>query len=587
MTQTGRIDYTQRAFEQDADLAMSGDVIRALVELVTTADDAYGEADGEIRIELSRPSGEHPSISVCDSAKGLLPDDMRACFGVLGGMTSGFDEGQAVRGLLGRGAKDTAAFGRTVFEAVKDGVYSRFELRRDGSWSLDSDPASDEHRQRVGLADGRSGLRATVVVETGVDVPNTRVLVERLRDHVQLRPVTSTRVTVVADATPGRQQRSDVARWEPPEGEVLVETELELDGYPDAHAHLVLTRLVRPGEGRVSQYSRHGIEVRGGSAAFVNTFFGETSPEVAWLHGRLECPYIDELIRAYDREEGRDPANPSRLLRRDREGLTEEHPFYVALATAVARTLAPILAELRPRQEAESGGDELQRDLDKAGRALAALLRGDLQRLEEDEPGGGVAPTEASPLLVIPPRLSLAPGSARSLTVLANSNVIADEAALEASVRNPAVATVDGVSAFVEHATLPATRIARLPVHAIAEGATVITVTHVPTGYHASCDLSVLERVVDPDPAPEALEWANASMSVAVNKQRTVRLRAPIELGPAGSLTAAVAIEGDGVGLLDEAVELTLVDGGWLEGRCGIEGRKADSSATITAQASG
>ena len=40
-TETGKIRYEARAFQQDAQLAMSGDPLKALIELITNADDAY------------------------------------------------------------------------------------------------------------------------------------------------------------------------------------------------------------------------------------------------------------------------------------------------------------------------------------------------------------------------------------------------------------------------------------------------------------------------------------------------------------------------------------------------------------------
>ena len=43
---SGVIQYTGRAFEQDADQAMGGDIVKALVELITNADDAYGPNTG-------------------------------------------------------------------------------------------------------------------------------------------------------------------------------------------------------------------------------------------------------------------------------------------------------------------------------------------------------------------------------------------------------------------------------------------------------------------------------------------------------------------------------------------------------------
>ena len=103
--QTGTVEYTGVAFEQDAEQAMAGDIIRALVELITNADDAYGARPGEITIDVVRTDNEPTQVIVRDVATGLTADELVKCFGVLGGQTSGFAEGALVRGLLGRGAR--------------------------------------------------------------------------------------------------------------------------------------------------------------------------------------------------------------------------------------------------------------------------------------------------------------------------------------------------------------------------------------------------------------------------------------------------------------------------------------------------
>ena len=43
---SGDLQYTARAFKQDSEDAMKGDVIRALIELITNADDAYDSRGG-------------------------------------------------------------------------------------------------------------------------------------------------------------------------------------------------------------------------------------------------------------------------------------------------------------------------------------------------------------------------------------------------------------------------------------------------------------------------------------------------------------------------------------------------------------
>ena len=49
---SGDLQYTARAFKQDSEDAMKGDVIRALIELITNADDAYNSKGGIIQIRF-------------------------------------------------------------------------------------------------------------------------------------------------------------------------------------------------------------------------------------------------------------------------------------------------------------------------------------------------------------------------------------------------------------------------------------------------------------------------------------------------------------------------------------------------------
>jgi anti-sigma regulatory factor (Ser/Thr protein kinase) len=103
---------------------MKGNVVRGLIELITNCDDAYARAKKTGKIEIivrrSQKNGDPVEISVRDSATGLDPKAMEENFGVLGGDKSGFVSGEDVRGVFSRGSKDTAWFGETVFESIKD-----------------------------------------------------------------------------------------------------------------------------------------------------------------------------------------------------------------------------------------------------------------------------------------------------------------------------------------------------------------------------------------------------------------------------------------------------------------------------------
>jgi len=96
-----RVEYTTRAFGQDAEAAMRGDIVRALVELLTNSDDAYRGSHGRIFVTIAKTdparyglerAEKHPlTVSVQDSAGGLSPQDMERHFGKLGGQNEGID----------------------------------------------------------------------------------------------------------------------------------------------------------------------------------------------------------------------------------------------------------------------------------------------------------------------------------------------------------------------------------------------------------------------------------------------------------------------------------------------------------------
>ena len=160
------VKYTERGFAQDAEQAMRGDVVRGLIELITNCDDAYGAKSGTIRIVVTRPpdSKDFVELAVSDSAKGLSPAEMEKAFTHLGAELSGFADGENVRGLFGRGSKDTAWFGRTVFEAIKNGVLSVIILNRDGKGTLENRAATSDDYVRLGLKQGDNGLTARMHV---------------------------------------------------------------------------------------------------------------------------------------------------------------------------------------------------------------------------------------------------------------------------------------------------------------------------------------------------------------------------------------------------------------------------------------
>jgi hypothetical protein len=422
------ITYTARAWGQDSGLAMKADPMYALVEFVTNCDDAYARAGlaGPIQIIVRRfPKSMAPTeITVRDHAHGLDPDAMVEKLTKMGGDESGFDVGADVRGLFSRGAKDTADFGETVFETIKDGIYSTLALRITEKMmtTLTHGMADASHYESLGLSPGENGLSATLrITKPGVNVPNLLTLQERLSSHIQLRRIMVSRDVTITEYRNGKLTQVVPVVWEEPASTLLFDEDVTIRGY-DMKARLTIFKLAERSEGPVGVYSKHGIEIRGGRAAYMNDMFGQASPACGFVKGVLSCSAIDDLIRAFIKGKG-DEKNPVCLVSRTRDGIEKDHPFTQAMTAAVLEKLKPIIDGLEPKID-ESGSAELKKDLGSWAELLAEELRSDLDD-EDDDGVGGFQPTLAQPIVIIPPTLRARIGSKRTLTVLVFEDSIA------------------------------------------------------------------------------------------------------------------------------------------------------------------
>jgi hypothetical protein len=579
-----QIQYTKDAFEQDSGQAMKNDVIRALIELITNSDDAYARIaqTGKIEIIIRRwtQKDKPVEITVRDAATGLTPEKMVECFAVMGGNQSGFAQGQEVRGLFSRGSKDTAWFGRTYFQSIKDELFSSITVYSDGTYETEkSEKATTEHRTALGLGKKENGLAATIVIERrNTRVPEFRVLKEKIASHVQLRDLVTRQNVTMSEYKDDKLIQEVPVIHETPKQTVVFTDEVSIPSFA-CKATLEIAVMTDRMEGPVNEYSAHGIEVRGLRATYMNTIFGQTGAGTGKIHGTLTCGKIDELIRTFGQN---DPLNDVRLVTRSRDGLEPTHKFMQELNLAVVEKLKPILDELEPKVT-ETGSKSLKENLNRLGQLLAEEMRADLD--EEDEAQLDDVPTPGSPILVIPPRLSGRSGEKRTLTVLVYKDSPAGSG-LTVTSSNPAVSVVDKPTKFIDHQVFPNVMICHVRLQLVSLGTSNIEVcaANEPT-IRRSAILIVHDN---PDPEeipPNALEWKNQHMSVAVGKTRSLSLRAPVQLAPSGQLQVEVELEGTDLKLEDAKTQLRLGPKGWLVGQVKIKGLQySTQSSTITAR---
>ncbi|MCC6223804.1 MAG: sensor histidine kinase [Thermoleophilia bacterium] len=396
------------------------DLAQIVPELVTNADDAItasGRERGRIQLRFGPPDPElrlawrrelrrlrapalldwAHEVSCADDGIGMDADLVDRRLGALGAAP----EGAGQRGLFGRGLRDVwLAQGGGRLQSVHAG-------RAVESWFFPV--AGDEPYAFVHVLDcpASAGIRRDFGIEgdgTRVTVPlalrrlppggRLRTLVSQL---VQLRPVLD---------DPRRDLWLELAGEPPqlvvfpgpepdPERPLLFDGEVEVR--PGVTARVVVRRAAEPiplGPSRATR--RGGLVVRSGRAAHETTLAGlEGHPGARHLYGEVWCEAIERLQR-----EALDSPRPQVVVRVDRSGLNESHPFVQRLHVALERVLRPIVVA----EERRAGAHRVA-----PGRAIRARDAVGLRALNDalraafDAPGsagfrGGGAPSARAPL---------------------------------------------------------------------------------------------------------------------------------------------------------------------------------------------
>lgn len=440
----GRLEYTERAFDQDAGSAMGRKIERALVELITNADDSYAllekglRVSGTIRIEIERHRLKTWKAIVRDRAEGMTLEEMRAKLCQLGGRTSGFEKGALVRGLLGRGAKDVAAFGPVTFESIKGDHYYVCRLDPRGKYELlEPSPATKSIREQCGIPAG-NGTVVTIDVDPRYDAPRHSTLVEKLPAHYALRDIGSDpKRNLVLVNLNDPEHKADHLLYKYPEGKLVLgdaEGQFEVPGYPGARATLRIWRArERFVEDSHSPYRQGGILVKSKRAIHEVTLFAlENDPYAEWFFGKLECPYIDELIKQYDAcfeaKTSAPASNPIRLLSRQRDGLVQEHPFAKALFSEAEKRLRALVEQERQKDEERRcrvENEDTAKALRKLASAASKFMQDKLREFEIEATGRQGVLQMTGQLSIVPPTCLLEPGENKYFSVLAKEELIA------------------------------------------------------------------------------------------------------------------------------------------------------------------
>ena len=376
--------YSDRHATQQADQSIKREVVRALVELVTNSDDSYKKvggnrtADGVITIDIERRHTDS-IIRVLDHAEGIDGPKLDEILGSYAEDTSGFSEGQPVRGYFGRGLKDAIlGMGRGEVRGFSGNRCHIASLEiRDGRPHYEAqEPLPIPAAWRAEMM--FPGHPAATIVEITVSRPDVRMprfdnLRQQLSLHRSLRDILSdSKRTVLLRNKGTRLNRELQLTYKYPRGESLASTQVPIPGFStEMKVDLFRsdTPLTTPRE--EGPFAQGGLLICGKHAIFDSSMFKFDGDPVAQVfYGRITIPYIDLLL------ERNEP-----IIQATRDGVDWAHPFAKALRTAIEDFLTPFVDEegRKARAEVQRVRDEhLSRKLSAAVSSLNDIARQEL-----------------------------------------------------------------------------------------------------------------------------------------------------------------------------------------------------------------
>ena len=527
---SGQLKYTQRGFQQDAEEAMKGDVMRALIELITNADDAYdGKGNGFIEISFKKSSDPYRGVFfVRDKAGGLEGSRMEDAFTNLGEKNVKAVAEMGTRGLFGRGAKDIASLGRARFVSISSGKLSSLEINHRGEYDMeyfDSSPTAESYLE-LGLETEESGLTAELYVHERHRIPSAVEMIEKLESNVQLRDLINRNVVVYIDERSNTRKKLEGLS---PSGDLLLDLEIQVPGYA-LPIRLNIFKLPNKEMGPVDAYSRHGIVISGRGATYENSFLHFSGrQEIGWFCGRLEAPEIHDLSRSFDEEGGQTKQNNTRIISRIREGLVREHPYWRSLCAAVEPHLKPLLDAVAEEEGVQrKEGAKLRNRFNALSNALANKLQELL-----DASDSGEIPTETSEdenfqdLTIIPPKRICKKGEDVSLTIRTPEAMNVDQLVVSIPSGSTVVELLEipDPNRWRQHERLPVIS-NTIKVRALSVGTTKVTVSRADVS--ASCEITVIDYETPEEVIPLTLMFDPQKVSVAPEKRKILILKAPI-----------------------------------------------------------
>jgi len=361
-------------------------LVDGIVELITNSDDSYrrleeiGEkVSGQIEIFVNRKKGGIcEKLVVKDFAQGMSKEELEKAI-EFAGETSGFNLGKSVRGLFGRGLKETIiSLGEGQIKTVNNGKVSKTSMWVDKKSK--NAKYDDELLNNILDTDEQNGTEITInITNDKIKIPEYENFKDQLTKHLALRDISNNKqrtVRLLFEDIKRKSKNESIIKFSYPSGEKIKDQEIRLRGFRDKIKLRIFESSVPLDFQRNIPFGFAGILIKTNGAILDNQYNqSKFSNELSALYffGEAICEGLAERLRNGETE----------IIDTNRGGLEWRHEYCQSLSEAIDNVLEPIIITKRKTLE-KAPKKEVKETTNKMLRRLCNLLN-ELAKKELDD----------------------------------------------------------------------------------------------------------------------------------------------------------------------------------------------------------
>ncbi len=359
-------------------------LVDGIVELVTNCDDSYKrledegqEVGGKIEVYVNRKKGGIcEKLIVKDFAAGMTKEQLEKAI-EFAGVTSGFEEGRSVRGLFGRGLKETIiALGDGEIKTIKNGKECKTKLWFDKK--LRKPQYDDDLLEDIKNTQEKDGTVITInITNEKIKILEYQNFKEQLSKHYALRDINGSKhrdIRLTFEDLKRKSKFDTKIIFSHPEGKKVKEEDIKIHGYGDKIKVVIYESSTSLDSPQYNPFGLAGILIKTKGAILDNQLFRFDNDSAGlYFFGEAICEGMEERLRKGETE----------IIDPNRSGLEWRHEYCLALSREIEKVLEPYVLEKRRTLERKPE-KAVKESTNKMLRKLCSLLN-ELAKQELEE----------------------------------------------------------------------------------------------------------------------------------------------------------------------------------------------------------